>query len=415
MHQGVRGMGRKSPRDRKSFGTEGHWIRRPRSPLVLVVAVALSLMMALPAFANDEVDDINATGSSIINLGTQTVGTTVTGQSVELVLRYGSGQHAAVGEVVTVETRNPGAANSGVSSQTWSFTVPSGWGPGMTVSDTQLVDVYIQADGESELKVNCTSGCTRINANSATVLFQYTAQSAPTNAAPTNVSASFGGAVDCRVAATLTVTFTDPDSTSWSAVIDWDYDGSTFTNDESVASIASGDQFPHTYNAPGSYTAAVKVTDNQGATSAIATGSITVDQAYTVTFLSPFDGSTPALPLINRAKAGRVVPVKVTIYDDCALAPYESPAAAPSIRVSTATNTTGSTMDTLEVYADAGNANSNSEYFRWSPDGFWIYNLDTRTILSGSSLITGKSYRIDALVGTEKATDDEWGLLQTVK
>ena len=217
------------------------------------------------------------------------------------------------------------------------------------------------------------------------------------------------------MAATLTVNFTDADSTSWSALIDWDYDGSTFDNDQTVASIVSGDQFTHTYNTPGTYTAAVKVTDNQGATSLIATAQITIEQAYTVTFLSPFDGSTPALPLINRAKAGRVVPVKVTIYDDCALAAYEYPAAAPSIRVNTATDATGATTDALEAYADAGNANSNGSNFRWSPDGFWIYNLDTRTILGGSPLLTGSSYRIDAWVGSVKATDDEWGLLQTVK
>src|ERR687892_498230 len=162
-----------------------------RTSLILILVVALTVLIAVPAFANDEVDDINATGSTNVSLGTQTVGTTVSGQSVELVLRYGSGQHATVGQVVTVQTRNPGAAGSGVSLQTWSFTVPAGWGSSvMSVSDTKLVDVHIQTDGESELKVDCTSGCTRINENSATVLFNYTAQSPSTNAAP-SVSASF--------------------------------------------------------------------------------------------------------------------------------------------------------------------------------------------------------------------------------
>jgi len=250
--------------------------------------------------------------------------------------------------------------------------------------------------------------------NDAAVTFTLTVAGPacqPANAAPTSVNASFGGSVDCRAAATLTATFSDPDSNSWSLAIDWDYEGTTFTTDQTVSPYSSGAGVSHTYNSPGPYTAAVKVTDGEGATSAIATATITVTQEYSMQYLEPFTHSTAGAFVINSAKAGRVVPVKVRIFDVCAQQAYESPSTAPTVGVAKTTAPNGSDVDPLEAYvADAAGASNDGSSFRWA-DGFWIYNLDTKAL----SLQTGQTYRVDVFVSSVKASDDEFGLLKTVK
>jgi hypothetical protein len=234
----------------------------------------------------------------------------------------------------------------------------------------------------------------------------------PTNEAPNITSAAFNASsIDCRQQLTLTVNFTDPDSSSWSADIDWDYTAPTFDVDETKASVTSPFSATHTYNSPGTYTAGVRVTDNQGATSAVKTASVTITQEYTVSFLPPFDPTTSGAAVINKAKAGRVVPVKEQIFDVCANQSYTGTSAAPSVNVTKTSNPASSEGDPVESYADAGLSNGNDKYFRWSTDGFWIYNLDTKAL----QLVTGNTYRIDVFVGSVKATDDEWGLLATVK
>ena len=229
------------------------------------------------------------------------------------------------------------------------------------------------------------------------------------NVAPT-VVASFGGAVDCRATATLTI---DPDDVGvhdspWKVNIDWG-DG-TIEPEISRETLASF-TVTHVYTAPGARNATVTVQDKDGGTGLDATNSVTIDQEYTVTFLPPFDTSDPTVAIINKAKAGRVVPVKVTVFDDCALVSMNDPSVAPSIRVSKDSVPNGTSSDPVETYADAGAANNNGSLFRWSSDGFWIYNLDTKAL----GLTIGQSYRIDVSFGTVKATNDQWALLQTVK
>lgn len=249
------------------------------------------------------------------------------------------------------------------------------------------------------------------------VVLNYTIEAnvpaGPTNAKPVITSAAFtADHVDCRNQATLSVTFTDTGSTSWTYSVDWDNDG-TFEDVDVATGLSSPGTFAatHTYDTPGTYTAVVVVKDNQGLASDPANDSIVVNQTYTVAFLAPFDTSNPNLAVINKAKAGRVVPVKATIFDDCAQTFVTDPATLVRIGVSKATTPTGSSSDSVEAYSDAGASNGNTAYFRWSSDGFWIYNLDTKAL----ALVTGQSYRIDIFLGAVKATDDEWGLLATVK
>lgn len=229
------------------------------------------------------------------------------------------------------------------------------------------------------------------------------------------------GTADCRVQVTLTnISFSDPgvNDGPWAVAIDWNDPNDTTDTTFNASSQGAQSNHTHTYDTPGTYNATVTVTDKDGgAGSNTTTTALTVTQEYTVTFLQPFDQSTLTKYVINKAKAGRTVPVKVQIYDVCAQAAYADPSAAPRVAVNTS-NTSGATSDAIEAYADAGTSNNGDMYFRWSTDGFWIYNLDTRTILNGGPLVIGNTYRVDVWVTSlagVKATDDEFALLQSVK
>ena len=103
------------------------------------------------------------------------------------------------------------------------------------------------------------------------------------------------------------------------------------------------------------------------------------------------------------------MPVKVTIYDECTLAAVTDPTTAVTIATSKTSGT--GTGDPVETYADAGQSSSDTNRFRWSSDGFWIYNLDSKAL----GLVVNSTYRVDAYVGAVKATRDSWAVLQPVK
>jgi len=241
---------------------------------------------------------------------------------------------------------------------------------------------------------------------------------APNVAVPAWQSAS----VACRVPATLTnISFSDAGviDMPWNVNIGWG-DGSTDTN-YNTDTQGGQDNQTHTYNTPGTYVATVGVTDKDGGFgSAQPLINLNVYQTYTINFLQPFDGSSPSNLITNTMKSGRTVPVKVTIWDDCAQAYVTDPATLVRIGVTTV-SPTGSSTDVVEVYADAGASNGNTAYFRWTSDssapggGFWIYNLDSKTALNGSALLINTTYRVDVFVGSVKATSTKWALLKPVK
>ena len=237
---------------------------------------------------------------------------------------------------------------------------------------------------------------------------------APTVAVPAFTSA----AVDCRVQATLgEIAFTDPgvNDGTWVVSIDWK-DGTTpdliNVTGNGTASHSAANQ-THTYIAPGTYNPTVTVTDKDGwvGSAAVPVGSgLTVSQTYSVAFLPPFDGSTVSHLIVNQMKSGRVVPVKITIYDRCALSYVTDP--TKSVKIATPKLSPAGTLptDPVETYADAGSSSAGTNLFRWTTD-FWIYNLDSKTM----GLIVGNLYRVDVYVGTVKATVDTWAELQPVK
>ena len=238
---------------------------------------------------------------------------------------------------------------------------------------------------------------------------EYTSSVTVQNVAP-SVAASISGNIDCRTNATLTWSFTDPgvNDSPWAVVVNW---GDGTTNSEFTVSAQNAQTSrTHMYATPGTYSVVVTVTDKDGGVGTDDTGnSITVAQAYEVDFLPPFDDSSPSKLIVNKMKNGRVVPVKATLQDKCALQFVTDPSTIVTIRTPQTTGS-GGTSDPVEEYADAGQSSGNTDRFRFS-DGHWIYNLDSKAI----GLTVNNFYRVDAYVGSIKATKDVWAVLQPIK
>jgi hypothetical protein len=213
------------------------------------------------------------------------------------------------------------------------------------------------------------------------------------------------------------ISFSDPgvDDDPWEVSINWG-DGSTNATYATNSQGAQSNQ-NHAFATPGGYTATVEVTDKDGGMGSN-TAQITVEQAYSVQFLRPFDGSTVYSLVTNTMKAGRVVPVKVVVVDDCT-GEYVTGISGETVTIDVSQKGGGTiiTSDAIEQYVDAGASSGNTVLFRWTADptveggGFWTYNLDSRSL----GLLVNTCYRVDVDVDGVRATDDEWALLKPVK
>ena len=384
-----------------------------RKTTAVVLSMVLSLVVAGVAFADQiGVDgDLLRVGNNIKYVTSPGTGEhacstrgTIAADAIpgdaELSYSGGGNNHFASGETADVTYTG---APAGITVTGPATTIIPSWAAGSTHTVNFSTNVATSvANGIYPITVTIagrTSGESKHQAFNVEITCGTTP---PPNVAP-SVSATWNpNPVGCRVASTLNVSFTDADSSSWTAVIDWNYISNTFTPDENVGSVTPGPQSPsfsatHTYNAPGTYTAAVQVTDNQGAVGSD-TDDLSVNQTYSASFLQPLDGSTPSRLIANTMKKGRVVPIKVTITDDCTLAPVNDPLAPPSIDVVTA-NFTATSTDAVETFSDAGQSAGELAMFRWSADtsvtggGFWIFNLDS------NGLTIGKCYKIYPEVG----------------
>jgi hypothetical protein len=396
---------------------------------VLLTALSLVLMSAGTAFA-DQIDvdgDIFRVGNDIKYVASPGTGeracstrgtalaNAVSGDA-ELSYSGGGTNHFVSGETADVTYTG---APSGVTINGPATTVLPTWASGSThtVNFTTNVATSV-ADGSYPITVTISGQTSGQEKHQAFVLSIACSggSSGPINQAP-DVTATWNPAsIGCRVASTLNVNFTDADSTSWTAAIDWEYDGSNFDDAESVGSVTPGPQVPsfsatHAYNAPGTYTAAVQVTDNQGAVGSD-TDALTVNQTYSANFLQPLDGSSPSRLIANTMKKGRVVPVKITITDDCTLLPVNDPNTAVGVKVTTAAFTATAT-DAVESFSDAGQSAGQLAFFRWSADssiaggGFWIFNLDS------TGMSVGTCYKVEATIGGITASN--YALLKPTK
>jgi PKD domain len=226
------------------------------------------------------------------------------------------------------------------------------------------------------------------------------------NANPVVAAPAFSStSIDCKQSTNLTgISFSDAGvaDNPWSLDINWG-DGSTHYTDTAVGTQGGYASQSHTYNTPGTYTATVGVTDKDtGFGSNTSSNTVTVNQVYTVSFLQPLDGSTPAKVIGNTVKKGRVVPVKAIITDACTGSYVTNPTTDVTIVTADATFVPNAT-DAVETFSDAGSSSGGTTSFRWTSDptapggGYWIYNLDT----SGFSV--GTAHNIYVKAGSTKA------------
>ncbi len=199
------------------------------------------------------------------------------------------------------------------------------------------------------------------------------------------------------IASSVTVSGTDADATSGIASVKVNGTAATLgsgTFSRSGVALSCGS---NTINAV--------ATDNAGRTES---HSITVTrQCFGLQFLQPLDQST-SVPLMNKGKYGRVIPVKVvlslasgTALDSAALA---ANGWTLQIGVNGASCQSGAGTDDIEAYADAGQSAAGSNLFRWDSNaGQWIYNLDTKSP-PGMTMTIASCYRLDVYVsdGTSK-------------
>lgn len=246
----------------------------------------------------------------------------------------------------------------------------------------------------------------------------YTTTLTVTNVAPT-VSASISASIACQTNATLVLGFTDPgvNDDPWTVDVDWG-DGPPVYSYQ-MSAQGSQPNLSHLYTTPGTYTASVTVTDEDGGVGSNSSA-VEVRQTYSAAFLQPFDGSSPSHLIVNKMKAGRVVPVKARVTDTCTGSSVTGTSGdVVSIRVTDVTSGIENTLaDTIESYADAGFSNGNTLLFRWTddasnPPGFWIYNLDSKNV-NGTALAIGRTYKVQVKVDGIVAAPTH-SLLQPIK
>lgn len=166
-------------------------------------------------------------------------------------------------------------------------------------------------------------------------------------------------------------------SAAWAAS-----DGESGLTGAASGSVALDTSAPSIGN-PVPRTASITVYDNVGHS---ATANCTYGTIQAI-FHAPIDGPS----VVNVAKAGRVIPVKVDIFVNG----VKDTTGPISILVNKLSTCTSNTTDSLETYATAGSANVGNA-FRWdSSGGFWIYNLDT----SAQGMSAPNCYRGNVYVG----------------
>ncbi len=130
-------------------------------------------------------------------------------------------------------------------------------------------------------------------------------------------------------------------------------------------------------------------------------------------FQSPIDDSTATPPtvVINKGKYGRVIPVKINVFQNGVQQTSTHIAEGLlTIKVVTTSCSTGVQSDTIEQYADAGSSNGNTNQFRATGSG-WIYNLDTKAL----SMTINSCYRLDVYLSGVKISTQHFAIFQPTK
>jgi uncharacterized protein len=189
--------------------------------------------------------------------------------------------------------------------------------------------------------------------------------------------------VSCAAAGnvSLNYSFTDPGADTWTAYIDWNYDGTTFSPDPVAGQSTSGKSgsFTHSYSTAGVHTAAMQIVDDDDGETVVKTAPLTV-LFNTSGILQPINDTRNGQP-VSLFKFKSTVPVKVQIQDcdgsyPSGLAPTVAvwlsssspPPAGTDEAASTVPPTAGTTMR-----------------FTGAPDNQYIYNLATKNLSDSSA------------------------------
>ena len=256
---------------------------------------------------------------------------------------------------------------------TWSWSLPT--------TDDGSGSVTVQADDREHTVASDT--------------FDWSAA----NIAPSITSASFGsGNASCGTDnVELKVIFTDPASAdTHGAEVDWDNNGSY---DQTVDPITSGSGIGHTYASAGSHTAKVRITDDDGGVSNVATATVVVDY-NTSGILQPInDTRNGQQPSMFKHKSTIPVKIKVTNCDGSvasSLAPKVS-----FVKLSGNPPPDGSDEAASTVPPTDGNT------MRWdSVAQQYIYNLATKQLGTDSSA----TYRITVTIQAGQTVSADIGI-----
>jgi hypothetical protein len=174
----------------------------------------------------------------------------------------------------------------------------------------------------------------------------------------------------------------------------------------------------------GANTLTATATDNADLTTNSASVTLT-RLCFTFEYLRPLEQSYTGGPtVVNDGKYGRVIPVKGIIRRN-GVAQGDADLAALGLTLRIGVNAVacggGAATDAVEEYADAGLSSGGTNIFRWTLDGFWIYNLDTKTP-PGVPMAINNCYRLDAYVSDTatpankvKITESPYAIFKPVK
>lgn len=252
---------------------------------------------------------------------------------------------------------------SSVDTFTYAFDCGSGYGPfGASSSAT----CNTATDGPSTLSVG---GKVRDDDGDSN---EYLGTVTVDNVDPSSVSASFGSPISCSsgsASATLSFSFVDPGADTWDAQIDWDYNG-TFSADETKTGVSKSDSASHSYATSGSHTAAIKIVDDDGGVSGVATATVWVNYNLS-SILQPVNDTRNGQP-VSLFKYGSTIPVKVEITDCGGSHPSNL-----DVRIGYSVSA-GNTPPGTDEPISSGAANTGNQ-LRFS-DPLYIFNLATKSV-----------------------------------
>lgn len=280
---------------------------------------------------------------------------------------------------ITVDTAAPVITDEGVDSGTvgangWytssvvnKFSASDGTGSGITCTSPWTVS---SGTGEGNAVTIPSGTCGDAAGNTASSINSAAFQIDLSNPSVEITSPTESASI---AAATVTVTGTASDGISGIASVSVNNVTATGTASWSAANVPLD---------CGANSIVATVTDNAGRTGthSVSVTRICNQTTYSAKFSQPLDMNG----VLNKAKLGRVVPVKVEVFAETGGVTEEIRTGTVALATQAVNCTSGVMTDAVETYA-AGSSNTGVN-FRWDEAGdFFIYNLDTSKLPGASA------------------------------